>query len=194
MLLFFFTKRALRVVDHLFLQHDLLKSTVIASTKWLLYIAFMKTIYVDTSVFGGKFDEEFEYWTKKFFDKVIANNVKLLKSDVVDDELAGSPKFVMDFVDSIPNQIIQQTDLSEEGVWLAEQYIKEEVVGKASRADCFHIAIATIHKVDLLVSWNFKHIVNIERIHGYNAVNLKNGFQTLEIRNPREAFDYEDNH
>ena len=154
----------------------------------------MKTIYVDTSVFGGKFDEEFEYWTKKFFDKVIANNVKLLKSDVVDDELAGSPKFVMDFVDSIPNQIIQQTDLSEEAVWLAEQYIEEEVVGKASRADCFHIAIATIHKVDLLVSWNFKHIVNIERIHGYNAVNLKNGFQTLEIRNPREAFDYEDNH
>ena len=154
----------------------------------------MKTIYVDTSVFGGKFDEEFGYWTKKFFDKVIANNVKLLKSDVVDDELAGSPKFVLDFVDSLPNQIIQQTDLSEEGVWLAEQYVKEEVVGKASLADCFHIAIATIHKVDLLVSWNFKHIVNIERIHGYNAVNLKNGFQTLEIRNPREAFDYEDNH
>jgi len=56
----------------------------------------MKTIYVDTSVFGGKFDEEFEYWTKKFFDKVIANNLKLLKSDVVDDELAGSPKFVKD--------------------------------------------------------------------------------------------------
>jgi len=67
------------------------------------------------------------------------------------------------------------------------------VVGKSSRADCFHIAIATIRKADLFVSWNFKHIVNIERIHGYNAVNLKNGFQTLEIRNPREAFDYEDN-
>jgi hypothetical protein len=75
---------------------------------------------------------------------------------------------------------------------LAEQYITEKVVGQANRADCFHIAIATIQKVDLLVSWNFKHIVNIERIQGYNAVNLKNGFQTLEIRNPGEAFDYED--
>jgi len=69
--------------------------------------------------------------------------------------------------------------------------VKEEVVGKASRADCFHIAVATLQKADLLVSWNFKHIVNIERIHGYNAVNLKNGFQPLEIRNPRKAFDYE---
>jgi hypothetical protein len=67
------------------------------------------------------------------------------------------------------------------------------VVGKASRADCFYIAIATIQKVDLLVSWNFKHIVNIVRIHGYNSVNLKNGFQPLEFRNPSEAFDYENN-
>ena len=76
---------------------------------------------------------------------------------------------------------------------MADQYIFEKVAGESSRADCFHVAIATIQKIDLLVSWNFKHIVNIEKIHGYNAVNIKNGFQTLEIRNPREAFDYEDN-
>jgi len=153
----------------------------------------MKTIYVDTSVFGGKFDEEFGYWTQKFFDQVVKDNIKLLKSDVVDDELTGSPEFVRKFVNSLPEKNIQHIELSEEAIWLAEQYITENVVGKASRADCFHIAIATLQKVDLLVSWNFKHIVNIERIHGYNAVNLKNGFQTLEIRNPREAFDYEDN-
>ncbi|MEX2485056.1 MAG: PIN domain protein [Brumimicrobium sp.] len=153
----------------------------------------MKNIYVDTSVFGGKFDEEFGYWTQKFFDQVIVDNITLLKSDIVDDELIGAPDFVHEFVDSLPAKIIQHIDLSEEAILLGEQYIKEEVVGRASRADCFHIAIATLQKVDLLVSWNFKHIVNIERIHGYNAVNLKNGFQTLEIRNPREAFDYEDN-
>jgi len=54
-----------------------------------------------------------------------------------------------------------------------------------------YIAIATILKADLLVSWNFKHIVNIKRIHGYDAVNLINDYQILEIRNPREVFDYE---
>ena len=152
----------------------------------------MRTIYVDTSVFGGKFDVEFGYWTEKFFDRATQGNIMLLKSDVVDDELTGSPQFVREFIDSLPSSIIQHIELSEEAIWLAEQYITEKVVGEFSRADCFHIAIATIQKVDLLVSWNFKHIVNIERIHGYNAVNIKNGFQTLEIRNPREAFDYED--
>lgn len=152
----------------------------------------MKAIYVDTSVFGGKFDEEFGFWTQRFFDQVIEDNIKLLKSNVVEDELIGAPKIVQDFVDSLPNRIIKQIELTEEAILLGEQYIKEAVVGKASKADCYRIAIATIQKADLLVSWNFKHIVNIERINGYNAVNLKNGFQSLEIRNPREAFDYED--
>ena len=152
----------------------------------------MRTIYVDTSVFGGKFDEEFKYWTKRFFEKAIESNVKLLKSEIVDDELNGAPDFVQEFASSVPEKNVQLVELSEEAIWLSEQYIHEYVVGKSSRADTFHIAIATIYKADLLVSWNFKHIVNIERIQGYNAVNLKNGFQTLEIRNPREAFDYED--
>lgn len=52
--------------------------------------------------------------------------------------------------------------------------------------DALHIAIATIHKVDVLVSWNFKHIVNLDRIKKYNGVNLKHGYMILEIRNPRE--------
>ena len=153
----------------------------------------MTTIYVDTSVFGGKFDEEFGYWTQWFFDRALQGDIILLKSDVVDDELAGSPKFVRECVDSVPGTIIQHVELTEETIFLADQYIFEKVAGESSRADCFHVAIATIQKIDLLVSWNFKHIVNIEKIHGYNAVNIKNGFQTLEIRNPREAFDYEDN-
>jgi len=111
----------------------------------------METIYVDTSVFGGKFDDEFGYWTQKFFDQAVANNVKLLKSDVVDDELIGAPEFVHKFVDTLPDKIIQHIELSEEAIFLGEQYIKEEVVGKASKADCFHIAIVTLQKVDLLV-------------------------------------------
>jgi hypothetical protein len=154
----------------------------------------MKYFYVDTSVFGGKFDAEFKYWTKKFFKKVETSNTILLKSDVVDDELTGSPKKVQDFVQTIPSKKIQTLQLTEEAIELAQQYIHENIVGKASRADCFHIAIATIQKADLLVSWNFKHIVNIQKIHGFNAVSLKYGYQTLEIRNPREAFDYENNH
>lgn len=151
----------------------------------------MKTIYVDTSVFGGNFDDEFEYWTKRFFKEALERNTVLIKSEVVDDELSGAPIFVQKFIEKIPSENISTVLLSEEAVHLSEKYIQENVVGKSSRADCLHIAIATLEKADLLVSWNFKHIVNIEKIHGFNSVNLKNGFQTLEIRNPREAFDYD---
>jgi hypothetical protein len=66
------------------------------------------------------------------------------------------------------------------------------VVGKTSRTDCFHIAMATINAVDILVSWNFKHIVNVKRIRGYNAVNLKLGYKVIDIRSPKEIIYNED--
>lgn len=146
---------------------------------------------MDTSVFGGKFDEEFAFWTNKFFERFFQSGAILLYSDVIDDELTSAPDEVIRFVKSIPDSRLLNINLNDEAIALAERYVAENVVGPSSMADCFHIAIATIQKADLLVSWNFKHIVNIERIQGYNAVNLKYGFHTLEIRNPREAFEYE---
>ena len=75
---------------------------------------------------------------------------------------------------------------------LATEYITEKVVGQTSFADCLHIALATINRADFLISWNFKHIVNIQRIRGYNAINIKSGYKQLEIRSPREFRKYED--
>jgi len=74
---------------------------------------------------------------------------------------------------------------------LADMYISEKVVGKTSLEDCRHIALATINKVDVLASWNFKHIVNLDRIKGYNSVNLRMGYAMLEIRSPIELISYE---
>ncbi len=142
---------------------------------------------------GGVFDIEFQYWTERFFGKVLSSNIKLIYSDVAEDELINAPQKVKDFVKSIPKKNLIKTRLSKETILLAEKYLEEKVVGKSNRADCYHIAMATILKADLLVSWNFKQIVNVERINGYNAVDLLNGYQTIEIRNPREVFYYEDN-
>ena len=75
---------------------------------------------------------------------------------------------------------------------LATKYIAENVVGKTSFDDCVHIAAATICKVDILVSWNFKHIVNVFRIRGYNSINIRCNYQALEIRSPKEILEYED--
>ena len=74
---------------------------------------------------------------------------------------------------------------------MALAYISEKVVGKTSYADCLHIALATINKADYLISWNFKNIVNVQRIIGYNAINIKNGYKQLEIRSPRDFIKYE---
>jgi hypothetical protein len=151
----------------------------------------MKTIYVDTSVFGGRFDLEFELWSELFFKHIVNRNLMLIISNVAEDELSNAPERVQNFVSSIPEKNILRVELTEEAILLAEKYLEEKVVGRSSRADCYHIAMATILKADILVSWNFKHIVNIQRINGYNAVNLMNGYKTIEIRNPREIFDYE---
>ena len=66
------------------------------------------------------------------------------------------------------------------------------VVVASKRVDAQHIALATIRRVDVLVSWNFKHIVNLERIQGYNSVNLRLGYPLLEIRTPQEVLSYEE--
>jgi len=135
----------------------------------------------------------FSYGLNYFSQNIIESDLKILISDVAEDELLDAPKEVKDFVNDIPTKNIIKVELNEESIQLAEKYLEENVVGETSRADCYHIAIATIAKADVLVSWNFKHIVNIQRIHGYNAVNKINSYHKLEIRNPRELIDYENN-
>jgi hypothetical protein len=113
-------------------------------------------------------------------------------SSVTEDELLNAPEPVQKLLVEIPENLKIRVELSREAVMLADAYIAEKVVGKTSREDCLHIALATIHHADVLVSWNFKHIVNIFRIRGYNTVNLKFGYKTLDIRSPKELIKYED--
>jgi hypothetical protein len=90
-----------------------------------------------------------------------------------------------------PKDFFERVELTDEAMKLADIYIVEKVVGKTSIEDCRHIAMATIYKVDVLASWNFKHIVNLDRIKGYNSVNLKLGYTMIEIRSPKDLVNYE---
>ncbi len=117
----------------------------------------------------------------------------MLFSTVTQDELENAPKYVKDLVSKIKIENTEFIDVTDEAVDLATEYITEKVVGQTSLADCLHIALATISKADYLISWNFKHIVNVQRIRGYNAINIKNGYKLLEIRSPRDFVNYEDN-
>lgn len=70
---------------------------------------------------------------------------------------------------------------------LAEAYLSHGIVSPGSRSDALHVALATIGRVDVLVSWNFRHIVNLGRIRLFNAVNLEQGYGLIEIRTPKEV-------
>ncbi|MDI1354287.1 MAG: PIN domain-containing protein [bacterium] len=148
-------------------------------------------IYIDTSVFGGYYDEEFSEHTIPLFNRLRNNEFILLFSTVTQEELDNAPEKVKDLVKSIKRESTDFIDTTDEAVELAAEYILEKIVGETSYADCLHIALATINRADFLVSWNFKHIVNVERIRGYNSINIKNGYKQLEIRSPREFEKHE---
>ncbi len=114
------------------------------------------SLYIDTSVIGGYFDVEFEKETKRLFKSVLNGQYKVIYSTVTEDELLGAPQKVRKFLENIPKEIKTRVDLTQEAVSLGDAYIAEKVIGKTSREDCFHIALATIHKADILVSWNFR--------------------------------------
>lgn len=147
-------------------------------------------IYIDTSVVGGYFDKEFEKSTKELFQKVEKSEITLVVSELLEAELLRAPERVKKFLAKYAENRIEKVELTEEANQLADLYINEQVVGHASKADCQHIAIATVNKVDVLVSWNFKHIVNLKRIRGYNSVNLKHNYPMLEIRTPKEVTEF----
>jgi len=147
-------------------------------------------MYIDTSVIGGYFDQEFEDETKALFEKFVNNEYDFIISDLTIRELSGAPENVKSLFQNLKLKP-EIVSITSEAVSLANQYLKEKVVGETSKDDCLHIALATTNKVDLLVSWNFKHIVNIKRIRGYNAINLLNGYPAIEIRSPKDIIDYD---
>ncbi|MCF8360838.1 MAG: hypothetical protein K9H26_18950 [Prolixibacteraceae bacterium] len=149
-------------------------------------------IYIDTSVVGGYFDEEFSDATQGLFKRFENNEIIFVVSDLLDLELTAAPQNIRELLHRYSSDKFERIQLTEEASKLADTYIDEKVVGKTSLEDCRHIALATINRVDVLASWNFKHIVNLDRIKGYNSVNYRLGYPMIEIRSPKDLIHYED--
>ncbi|MFH1001031.1 MAG: type II toxin-antitoxin system VapC family toxin, partial [Bacteroidota bacterium] len=133
-------------------------------------------IYADTSTIGGCFDEEFQQWSDELFDE-FKNGIKILMlSDLTLQELELAREEVRNKVNEVPLTNIIHIGISDEAIHLAETYIEEGALTNKSYNDALHIALATINNTDVLASWNFKHIVNLERIRLYNSINLRLGY------------------
>ena len=148
--------------------------------------------YFDTSVFGGVFDKEFDEATLQLFERVKLGQIICVFSDLTESELLDAPERIKDYFKNLPKTNLERVIINDEMLTLATKYISEKVVGQTSFDDCVHIATATITKVDILVSWNFKHVVNVYRIRGYNSINIRSNYQSLEIRSPKEIIEYEE--
>ncbi|TFG40785.1 MAG: PIN domain-containing protein, partial [Syntrophobacterales bacterium] len=148
----------------------------------------MKTlrVYIDTSVVGGCHDEEFQEPSQQLLNMAQRGEIKLIVSELLVTELRKAPREVRDVLSSVPSGNIETVAISGEATELQKAYIAADVVGSPHRNDALHVALATVARADLIVSWNFKHIVHFDKIRGFNSVNLREGFLSVEIHSPLE--------
>ena len=143
-------------------------------------------IYVDTSVIGGCHDDEFREASMQLFEMFRQGEATMLLSGTILDELAEAPPTVRQATSTVPSEHKELLAVSREAEELADAYIAAGAMGGANLNDALHIALATLAKADVLVSWNFRHMVNWRRIRACNEVNRQNGYPAIDIRTPEE--------
>ncbi|HOH28147.1 MAG TPA: PIN domain protein [Candidatus Hydrogenedentes bacterium] len=143
-------------------------------------------IYIDTSVVGGCCDAVFPVESLQLFDMARRGIVIFVFSDIVLDEINDAPREVQAVIESLPANTYEIVESSVESEALRDCYLEANILGSASINDAHHVAIASVKRVDMIVSWNFKRLVHLDKIRGFNAVNLQQGYLMIEIRSPKE--------
>jgi len=148
-------------------------------------------VYADTSVYGGVFDEEFTGPSRAFFEQVQTGRYLVVTCPLLEDELEDAPSQVRRWYQQFAAGS-ERVEVSEQAVLLQQAYLGAGIVMRKSEADALHVAVATVSNCRLIVSWNFKHIVNFQKIPLDNGVNLSLGFAPIAIHSPQEVIEYED--
>jgi predicted nucleic acid-binding protein len=149
-------------------------------------------MYVDTSVFGGTYDEQFSTPSQRFFEQVAEGRYIVLVSTITFGELQGAPDRVRGIIERLPVGAVEEIPIDGEVRALAEAYIAARALGATMENDALHVAAATVARADAIISWNFKHIVNFDRILKFNGVNMMNGYSQISMHSPLElAYDDE---
>ena len=145
-------------------------------------------IYADTSVFGGCFDPPFADGSRRFFRQVTAGGVLLLFSRAVRDELKTTPPRVQEVLAAVPRHSLLDVPITLEVRRLRDAYLAAGIVGRRSATDALHVAAATVARADAIVSWNFRHLVRLDRIRAFHRISLRLGYGHVSIMTPGEAF------
>ncbi len=148
-----------------------------------------RMVYADTSVYGGVFDDEFTTASRAFFALVRARRFELLVSDIVRREIEEAPQRVRRLFAALA-PFMRLAPFDEMTLSLRNAYLSAGILGPQWAEDAGHVAAATVGGAELIVSWNFRHIVHFDKIRLYNAVNALHGHRPVEIRSPLEVIDY----
>ena len=140
-------------------------------------------VYIDTSVFGGYFDDEFAELTQPFFEAIFAGSVIPLISDTLAAELTAAPQPVRDLLQRVL-PTCERLTLTTESIQLQQAYLRANVVTPKYADDALHVAQATVAHADVLASWNFRHLVNPEKARLYNGINVSAGYDLLFVMTP----------
>lgn len=144
-----------------------------------------RKLYLDTSVIGGYFDNEFEEDTRKLWQLMQLGKYKFYTSDVTVREINKAPKNVQ----KLFKETFNDKDLfivSDEVTYLSKKYVELGILKLTSIDDATHVAVASVSNIMVLVSWNFKHMVNLRNKEAFNGVNSLHGYPNIRIVSPKE--------
>ena len=145
-------------------------------------------VYIDTSVIGGCYDIEFRDWSNLLMDNFRMGYFKPVVSQTVAFEIKDAPEQVRRKYDQLLDEYDAQVlTIDGECENLVKAYQRHKILSNQFIDDMTHIAVATVNKIDILVSWNFKHILRYNKVSQFNSVNIDEGYQPLAIHSPREV-------
>jgi len=147
-------------------------------------------MYVDTSVFGGVFDSEFSVPSQRLFELIEKDAFTLVTSAVVNLEIEKAPDKVRKLFNKMAD-IAEVIEVTEDTENLQEAYLEAKIVTEKYSEDALHVALATVSRCSMIISWNFKHIVSFQKIPLYNAVNQLHGYSPLQIFSPLEVIEHD---
>jgi len=143
-------------------------------------------VYIDTSVFGGYFDDAFEGASRGFLLAIWDGRATALLSETLLRELEGAPEEVRDLLSETLRRESERLEVTAQTVELRDAYLAANVVPRKYADDALHVALATIARADVIVSWNFRHLVNPISIRAFNGVNLMQGYGPVVIMTPSD--------
>jgi len=141
-------------------------------------------------VIGGCFDDEFRLWSNKLIHEFKEGLHIPVISELMQAEVSRAPQEVRQILLDLMECRCQVLAETEESIGLAHKYLAAAILSKKFENDARHISLATIHNVNMMVSWNFKHIVHFDKIQQFNSVNIREGYKTIEIYSPLEVVNY----